>query len=136
LPNDRLRVLAIDRAQTIWVRSSNRLARRDKGASSFVLDDENLPPANDWTSLALDRSGELLVPTGLGLFRKIDGRWDGIGRKRGTSADAVFTAAEDREGALWLGLGGAGLDRWAGRRSWSAWTSSEGLPNDVVWCSA
>ena len=136
LPADRFRVLAFDGAGTLWVRSANRLARRDSGTAGFVLDDAGLPPPNDLAALAFDRSGEILVPTGLGLFRKVDGRREGIGRKQGTSSEAVFSSFEDREGSLWLGLGGAGLDRWPGRNNWSAWTTSEGLPNEVVWCSA
>src|SRR5260370_11912420 len=48
---------------------------------------------------------------------------------------AVFAALEDREGAIWIGYGGMGLDRWPNPTTWSGWGKSEGLPDNLVWCT-
>src|SRR5262249_44269567 len=94
---------------------------------------EGLAGSNDLGVPYADRAGELWVPTPVGLFHQEGGRWRRLGRDQGMSANAAISVLEDREGALWIGYGGAGLDRWPGRRRWSAWSREEGLPNEVVW---
>jgi diguanylate cyclase (GGDEF)-like protein len=124
----------VDNERVIWVRTSNSLLRMDPGASEFVRDDRGIPQANDFGIPVLDRSGQLMVPSVRGLFRRIAGQWEQIGERQGMESDAVFAAAEDREGAIWVGYGGSGVARWPGSRNWAAWTKSEGLPDNVVWC--
>jgi diguanylate cyclase (GGDEF)-like protein len=51
----------------------------------------------------------------------------------GLPINAISSALEDRDGALWIGLAGAGLVRWAWRGRFLGWTSEEGLPDDGVW---
>ena len=43
------------------------------------------------------------------------------------------TALEDRENAIWVGLAGTGMDRWAGSENWFGWGEMEGLPDPNVW---
>jgi len=130
----RLRAVLADSKGTIWVRTGARLMRREPGATAFVFDDTGLAGSNDFGIPTLDRNDELWVPTPVGLFHKEGSVWRAIGKEQGLMSNAVTAAAEDREGALWVGLGGAGLDRWPGRRSWKAWSTPEGLPNEVAWC--
>jgi diguanylate cyclase (GGDEF)-like protein len=122
-----------DIERILWVRTSLHLYRLNPGSNYFVTDPSNLPPSNDLGAPALDRAGNLMVPTVEGLYRRMTGQWEIIDQSRGMAVNATFALTEDREGAYWIGLGGAGVERWIGRKTWSAWTESEGLPSNVVW---
>jgi diguanylate cyclase (GGDEF)-like protein len=129
------RVISIlqDFEKILWVRTAGHLYRLNAGGTRFVSELPDLPPANDYGSAALDRSGNLMIPTVAGLYRRISGQWEVIDQSRGMAVNATFAITEDREGAYWIGLGGAGIQRWIGRKTWSSWTQAEGLPDNVVW---
>lgn len=131
LPGDPVRSFASSPGGGLWIRTARHLLRRDR--DRFVPDDDGLPGGNDYGAPFVDRFGELWVPTPVGLYHREGRRWRRLGRAQGMGANAVIAVTEDREGALWIGFGGAGLDRWPGRRLWSAWGTEEGLPNEVVW---
>ncbi len=122
-----------DFEKILWVRTSSHLYRLNPGSTHFVSELPDLPPANDYGAPALDRSGNLMIPTVAGLYRRISGQWEVIDQSRGMAVNATFAITEDREGAYWIGLGGAGIQRWIGRKTWSSWTQAEGLPDNVVW---
>jgi len=136
VPEDPAVVLLEDGAGAIWIRTQRHLLKRAPGSDRFVRDDDGLPVANDFGAPSLDARGELLVPTVQGLFFRRDGQWRHVNARQGMTSDAVYAVLEDREGALWLGFGGAGVDRWPGWRAWSGWTKEEGLPDNVVWATA
>jgi ligand-binding sensor domain-containing protein len=52
--------------------------------------------------------------------------------RQGMTGDSVRVALEDREGSLWVGHLGAGLERWRGYDSWEGWTELEGLTNSSI----
>ena len=133
--NEAIIAILVDGEQNLWVRTSEHLDRFNLGTSQFIMDDAGIPGANDFGAPSFDRQGNLLVPTVNGLFRRINHHWEAYGEKQGMSSEAVYAALEDREGALWIGYGGMGLDRWPNPATWSAWGKSEGLPDDVVWCT-
>ncbi|MGA2098137.1 MAG: diguanylate cyclase [Candidatus Acidiferrum sp.] len=122
-----------DMDKILWVRTAGHLYRLNPGATHFVQELPDLPPANDYGSPALDRAGNLMIPTVEGLYRRNAGQWEVIDKSSGMAANATFAITEDREGAYWIGLGGAGIQRWIGRKTWSGWTQAEGLPDNVVW---
>jgi len=122
-----------DFEKTLWVRTTAHLFRLNSGATRFVPELPDLPPANDYGSPSLDRGGNLMIPTVGGLYRHVSGHWELIDQSRGMAVNATFAITEDREGAYWIGLGGAGIERWIGRKTWSGWTQAEGLPDNVVW---
>jgi diguanylate cyclase (GGDEF)-like protein len=122
-----------DFEKILWVRTSAHLYRLNPGSTHFMQELPDLPPANDYGSPALDRGGNLMIPTVAGLYRRISGQWEVIDQSRGMAVNATFAITEDREGAYWIGLGGAGIQRWVGRRAWSGWTQGEGIPDNVVW---
>ena len=122
-----------DLEKTLWVRTTAHLYRLNPGSTHFVQELPDLPPANDFGAPSLDRSGNLLIPTVAGLYRRDSGQWEVIDQSRGMAVNTTFAITEDREGAFWIGLGGAGIQRWTGRKTWSNWTQSEGLPDNVVW---
>jgi len=120
LPDESIVSILQDGDGTLWVRTENHVGYL-KG-SKFVLDDAGVPSANGYGRPALDLSGNLLVPTVAGLFRKTDGRWNSVGQEQGMVSDVVMSAAQDREGAYWIGHEGHGLERWPGANAWSGWT--------------
>ena len=133
LPHEQVISILQDFEKILWVRTAGHLYRLNPGSTHFVSELPDLPPANDYGSPALDRSGNLMIPTVAGLYRRISGQWEVIDQSRGMKVNATFAITEDREGAYWIGLGGAGIQRWIGRKTWSGWTQTEGLPDNVVW---
>jgi diguanylate cyclase (GGDEF)-like protein len=133
LPHERVISILQDFEKILWVRTAARLYRLNPGATHFVPELPDLPPANDYGSPTLDRSGNLMIPTVAGLYWRSSGQWEVIDQSRGMAVNATFAITEDREGAYWIGLGGAGIQRWIGRKTWSSWTQAEGLPDNVVW---
>jgi diguanylate cyclase (GGDEF)-like protein len=133
LPREQVISILQDFEKILWVRTAGHLYRLNPGSTHFISELPDLPPANDYGSPALDRSGNLMIPTVAGLYRRISGQWEVIDQSRGMKVNATFAITEDREGAYWIGLGGAGIQRWIGRKSWSGWTQAEGLPDNVVW---
>ncbi len=133
LPREQIISVLQDFEKILWVRTAGHLFRLSPGATRFVPELPDLPPANDYGSPALDRSGNLMIPTVAGLYRRTSGQWEVIDQSRGMTVNATFAITEDREGAYWIGLGGAGIQRWIGRKTWSGWTQAEGLPDNVVW---
>ncbi len=133
LPDEDIVAIIMDSDFVLWVRTQKHLLRLEPGSGRFVEDGINIPSANDSGMPSLDESGHLMVPTVLGLFRKVDGRWQAITKKQGASNNGIISALQDREGAIWLGLSGTGIDRWPDPRAWSGWTDEEGLPDSEVW---
>ena len=133
LPREKIVTILRDNQKVLWVRTALHLFRLDPAETHFVEDAPDLPPANDFGRASLDRAGNLMVPSVMGLFRRVNGEWELIDQSRGMFTNATFTITEDREGAYWIGLGGAGVQRWIGRKTWASWTQAEGLPDNVVW---
>jgi len=133
LPDEDIVAIIMDSDFVLWVRTQKHLMRLEPGSGRFVDDGANLPSANDSGMPSLDESGHLMVPSVLGLFRKVDGRWQAITKKQGASNNGIISALQDREGAIWLGLSGTGVDRWPDPKAWSGWTDEEGLPDSEVW---
>jgi diguanylate cyclase (GGDEF)-like protein len=134
LPGERIFTILTDGSGRVWIRTHDHIGYLSATLKEFVSLNEGIPGANDFGMAALDRSGNLLLPTVIGLFRRIDNRWVVVGEKQGLATNAVYSALEDREHAIWVGLGGGGIDRWAGSQDWSGWGEGEGLPDSVVWC--
>ncbi|MGC2104936.1 MAG: diguanylate cyclase [Candidatus Acidiferrum sp.] len=133
LPHEQIISILQDFEKILWVRTTAHLYRLNPGSTHFVAELPDLPPANDYGAPSLDRGGNLMIPTVEGLYRRSSGKWEVIDKSRGMAVNATFAITEDREGAYWIGLGGAGIQRWIGRKSWSGWTQAEGLPDSVVW---
>ena len=123
----------------LWIRTTSRLGfiRIDGGPTKPSWLHENLPSANNQGGPSLDQRGNLLLPTAQGLYwRDEDGDsrngWRVIDHRSGLTSSAVASALEDREGGIWIGTTGTGLDYWPGSKQWSGWTDAEGLPDALV----
>ena len=84
-------------------------------------------------ALHLDRAGAFWLGTPHGLVRVRGGRIDRFTTRDGLSHDFVTAILEDRDGNLWIGTAGGGLNRLRDGR-FSPLTTREGLSNDHVRC--
>ena len=135
LPADRVAALVPDVRGRMWIRTQSHVATLNLEASGprqLVFHDEGIPPANSDGIPVVDRHGDLMLPTASGLYRWHGDRWQVISRASGLTSNALFSALEDREGTIWVGLAGAGLDRWPGSSQWSGWIDDGGLPDSLV----
>jgi len=130
---DEMYALVVDADNTLWARTEKHFRHWDSAARHWLLEDAKLPGANDLGYPTVDRNGELLLPTADGLYRRVGGKWEVTSLRQGMASNAVSAAAESRDGAIWVGYFGAGIDRWPGRNEWVGWSISEGLPDSVIW---
>jgi diguanylate cyclase (GGDEF)-like protein len=136
LPNEHVVALVLDGSGALWVRTATKLARIDINAHKLVIQKEVIGGANDEEGKpSLDAQGKLLVPSSLGLYWQDGGHWKLVTVKQGLASNLIQCAMEDREGTLWVGGSGTGLDRLPGVREWSAWTTAEGLPDNSTWAT-
>jgi diguanylate cyclase (GGDEF)-like protein len=133
--SDSVSAILTDGKGVTWLRTQNHLYRCDPQSKEFLTDDEDLAETSYLARPSLDNSGNILVPSTVGLFYKEAGLWKKVSVSNGLRIGGVSAAMEDREGSLWIGLTGAGVQRWVGRRNWAAWTAAEGLPDNTVWGS-
>jgi diguanylate cyclase (GGDEF)-like protein len=144
LTRDIITAVARDLEGNVWVEEQNRkmLVLRP-GAARFAEPDTPLPLAG-MGSLQIDSDGHVLVPTADGLAIGQGGtRFRIAGRESGLHP-ALYSVLQDREGSVWLGLAGRGLEKWLGYGEWENFSAQSGLscetvyeilpqPNGVVW---
>ncbi len=134
LPPDRWDSAAIDRQGSVWVRSEARLYQLPVNGTAFRVRDKGLPLTPGTVSeLKADPIYGLTVPTSKGFAIPHGEGWRVISELNGLNGDDIAVAFRDREGSLWIGLRGSGLDRWVGEGEWESWTKAEGLPADTLW---
>jgi diguanylate cyclase (GGDEF)-like protein len=137
LPKDRVVALVWDTTGMLWLRSATKLASLDTVAHKAIKEDTAIGLADEEEGRPiLDQSGKLLVPSSTGLYWQCEnGKWRVITDQQGLSSNDIQFALEDREGTLWVGGSGTGLDRLPGVRAWSDWTTAEGLPDNSTWAT-
>jgi len=134
LPNERVVALQFDGIGMLWLRTATRLARVDLRDRKLIFEEEVAGEANEEEGKpSVDAEGKLLVPSSAGLYWQQNGQWRLVNVKHGLVSNLIQCALEDREGTLWVGGSGTGLDRLTGVREWSAWTTAEGLPDNSTW---
>lgn len=62
--------------------------------------------------MSRDSLGNIWIGTDDGLFSFSRGPFTSYGVRDGLSSDKVYAVLEDRSGALWIGTGGGGLNRF------------------------
>jgi len=132
IPIDRWDSMLLDKTGTLWARSSERLVFRRKGSPIFEIV-PGIPPSAEFGSLYETRDGRVFVPTDDALMEYAGGRWERISSRNGLISDEATCALQDRDGSVWIGLGGEGLERWLGFNEWESWTAADGLASNIVW---
>ena len=116
----------------LWLRTATKLARVDTRARKLTFADEVVGEANEEEGKpSVDAQGKLLVPSSSGLYWQQNGRWRLVNVKHGLASNLIQCALEDREGTLWVGGSGTGLDRLTGVREWSAWSIRMGVSREL-----
>jgi diguanylate cyclase (GGDEF)-like protein len=133
LPDLPVYALVTDGNGDIWARTPRHFSRWDPEKKRWIQDDAGLPGASEFGYPTVTRLGDILLPTIQGLYRRSHGRWEAIAEREGMETNALFAAIEDFDGAIWLGFGGNGVERWPGPNEWLGWSRTEGLPDSVVW---
>ena len=79
-----------------------------------------------------DGAGRILLPSSVGLLIGNENGWQQIDRSDGLRG-TVYSAMEDRQRNLWIGLAGRGLAQWRGYREWETYSIESGLASDIVY---
>jgi signal transduction histidine kinase/streptogramin lyase len=137
LPAERWVAMLHDRQGTLWLRGERSVYALPADASSFL----DRSPAQDEQKkagrvplLVADASGRILSQQDSGIIRWQGNRWESFTESNGlTIGGGINSILVDRDNGVWLGSFGHGLIHWLGYPNWENWTSTQGLPNNVVW---
>ena len=137
IPKQRVVALLWDREHTLWLRTAEKLDRLDPAGHKLTAERIAIGPADDVEGKpTLDQKGRLLVPSSTGLYwQGANDHWQVITDKQGITSNDIQFAMEDREGTLWVGGSGTGLDLLPGVHEWSGWTTTEGLLDNTTWAT-
>ena len=117
----------------LWVQSrSGQVVVMRNGTTFFQPSDMPASRFGPRGLLTTDRWGNVLAPVGDGIAVQQDGYWRTVGLESGLHGP-VYATLQDREGSLWIGLGGHGLARWLGYREWEHFTPESGLKSELVY---
>lgn len=134
VPEDDYYSLAVDRQGKVWARSRGVLLGMPAGSRQFEEEGGDFVGKTPvgYAQIALDPDGRLLVGSVKGLAISEQGRWRLLNANNGLPVSGVSGAWSDREGALWIGLSGAGLARMPGYGEWASFAQQDGLDGDIV----
>lgn len=136
VPQDTWLHLLRARDGRIWARGIAHTGELDAGGAHYepreLPGQANLVP---YSSLAEDAQGRIIAPEGPGFGLWEGGNWRMVTARNGLSLHDLSALFVDREGSIWIGVIGHGLTRWLGQQRWEAYTTTEGLNNDIVWTS-
>jgi signal transduction histidine kinase/ligand-binding sensor domain-containing protein/CheY-like chemotaxis protein len=139
LPREAWTSIRMDADGNLWVASSQSVCVRPAGAASFrklpatPVPQSGLSPFLGDPSLVVDRNGDAIVTTPSGLCRWTGRKWQLIDTRSGLARNDVTATLVDRQGSLWIGFAGLGLQRWLGYGEWESWSAAEGLPHESIW---
>jgi len=135
LPDDFVRSLYTDHDGTLWIGTRHGLAHLvgDKFSSFTSMDGlgSDFIGAILRSGRAPDPSGPLWIATSAGLSRLENGQFHNDTVAQGLSNNTVTAISQDRDGTLWLGTNGGGLNRLHDRSIQSFPWSSQGLPGTI-----
>lgn len=116
----------------LWVRAKDAgVFVLPAGKSRFRRPDAPIP-GSELGLVATDAEGRILIPSPDGLLIRDGKSWQKIDRSVGLRG-VVYSAFEDRQHSLWIGLAGRGVDEWRGYREWESYSTASGLPSDIVY---
>lgn len=144
LPQDHWQRLLLTRDGHVWIRSTTHLGevvpRAGKGGHRdlFEYRAHDFPggsPAEPYDALVEDAHGNVVASdeASFGIFE--NGRWRMVTERNGLTRYDISALLVDQQGVIWLGATGHGLMRWVGQDQWEAFTTAEGLSDDIVWAS-
>ena len=132
LPADQWQSIKKDRDGSLWVSGAvTGILVRAEGQAKFSKPQSPAVAGALNGVPSLDADGHIILTAPAGLLISTSLGWHRIDRATGLRG-AVYTAYEDRQHSLWLGLAGRGLAQWRGYRQWEYYTVDSGLGSDIV----
>ena len=132
LPDRNWLAIRKDHDGNLWVRARNAgVFVLPAGQARFRRPDAPIP-GSAMGHIRTDAGGRILIPTPDGLLIRDQKGWQKIDRSVGLRG-VVYSAFEDRQHSLWIGLAGRGLAEWRGYREWESYSSASGLASDIVY---
>jgi diguanylate cyclase (GGDEF)-like protein len=128
VPEDVWRSWTLDRDGRMWARGQAHVVTLEAEATRFEIRD---PPHAGLTAeilnvpLVQDAQGRILTSTDVGLARWQDG-WQEYSVANGIPA-GISTILSSRDGQVWLGVPGRGIERWIGYDHFESWTRVQGV---------
>jgi len=132
LPDREMQVIVKDRAGNLWVRARNAgVFVWPAGTAKFQR--PHLPASAESLGVVptVDGDGRVLLTSPDGLLIGDGKGWQKIDRSVGLRG-TVYSAFEDRQHSLWIGLEGRGIVQWRGYRDWESYSTESGLTSDLV----
>ena len=138
LPAERWQAILHDSSGALWVRGGEHVLSMAPGARRFV--DHPPPPGGSFamlsgaTNLVEDRRGRILTRSDGGLVRWEGDRWRLFARARGVDiTPLVGPLLVQRDGRLWIGTRGLGIQRWLAYDGIEHWDEQQGLATAPTW---
>ena len=134
LPKSPWKYLLFDPKGDLWVRGASHIARLKAGAGNFeLLDPPGAPNQHfEYRPLAADSQGRISAPLDCALGRYDDGKWQLLSENNSLAGEVLTSVLTDREGSVWMGVLGQGLQRWIGYGEWEHWTKQDGMQSNLV----
>jgi diguanylate cyclase (GGDEF)-like protein len=127
LPSDVIRSLCEDKKGRLWVGTARGLALLE--GDRFIR--KAAWPVETVRAILDDGRGALWVGTDTGLLRMTEGRMVKFTAADGLSHNLIMALSEDREGRVWIGTWGGGVNVFKDGK-FKSFTAGEGLSANVV----
>lgn len=132
LPDRAWLAIQKDHEGNLWVRARNAgVFVLPVGQTEFRRPDAPIP-GSEMGLVSTDSEGRILITSPDGLLIRDEKGWQKVDRSVGLRG-AVYSAFEDRQHSLWIGLAGRGLTEWRGYREWESYSAASGLASDLVY---
>jgi len=133
LPPHQVTTIRKDSEGSVWVRVRNDgVYVLPAGQARFRRPDLPIPGQGAVGVPATDADGRILLPSADGLLIQAQDGWKKVDSSAGVKG-VVYSAFEDRQHSLWIGLAGRGLVQLRGYGEWEFYSTASGLPSDLVY---
>jgi diguanylate cyclase (GGDEF)-like protein len=128
-----------DSAGRLWVRGFRHILQLSPLSDRFANEDISPSPVtfnSPFLPIVEDSHHRIVTRTDRGLAIWSQGHWQTLDSGNGLSGPGILALMADRDGILWLGTYGRGVERLLGSGDWESWSSGQGLLGNMVWMLA
>jgi len=128
-----------DSTGRLWARGFQHILQLGPHGDRFVQEDISPAPVtfnSPFLPIVEDAHHRIVTRTDGGLAIWDQSHWQILDAGNGLSGPGVLALMTDRDGILWLGTYGRGVERLLGSGDWETWASGQGLAGNLVWMMA